>query len=226
MFVSSRDLYARAEAGWGAQPGVVAQRGGRGAVASAQTLTLEEPLDLAGIPHPRLLLYGTLRECVDARFLADVARERPSWQMVLIGPMAGMDVAPIARLPNVHLMGPRANERLPSYLQYSDICMIPYRDDDVTRAIDPVKVYEYLAAGKPVISTPLPELSRFEEVVTVVRTAPEFVATAERILSRPDPGKAVRQLQAVRDQSWDRRGSRAEELVRIALTQRIRHAHD
>jgi glycosyltransferase involved in cell wall biosynthesis len=144
---------------------------------------LAVPEDLARIPGPRLGFYGTLRDWVDFELLAHVARARPQWSIVLIGQKL-TDIGPIAGLPNVHLLGQKRHDDLPAYCKGFDVGMIPYRIDERMRFVNPLKLREYLSAGLPVVSTPVPEVSRYP--VHVASDGPGFVAAIERALGESD----------------------------------------
>jgi glycosyltransferase involved in cell wall biosynthesis len=147
------------------------------------------PDDLAAIPRPRLGFYGTLRDWVDFPLIAHVARARPQWQIVLIGQQL-TDTSAIAGLPNVHLLGQKRHDELPAYCKGFDLGLIPYRIDERMRFVNPLKLREYLSAGLPVVSTPVPEVARYAAHVHVAADGPAFVAAIERALG--ETGLAAR----------------------------------
>ena len=148
------------------------------------------PADLAAIPRPRLGFYGTLRDWVDFELIAHVARARPSWHVALIGQKL-TDTAAIDGLPNVHLLGQKPHHELPAYCKGFDVGLIPYRIDERMRFVNPLKLREYLSAGLPVVSTPVPEVARYAPHVHVAADAPGFVAAIERALGETE-GAAAR----------------------------------
>src|SRR5262249_13556278 len=115
----------------------------------------ELPEDLAALPRPIIGFYGTLQTWVDFDLLATIAARRPGWSFVLLG-QALTDVGKIARLPNVHLLGRRPHADLPAYCKGFDVGIIPYLIDERSEFVNPIKLREYLSAGLPVVSTPVP----------------------------------------------------------------------
>ena len=151
------------------------------------------PIDPAieALPHPRLVFQGAIVATkLDVRLLAQVAELRPAWSIVLVGPRGAGDptgdLSPLDQAPNIHLIGPRPAGDLPEVLRGADIGLIPYAINDLTRSVFPMKVYEYLAAGLPVLATPLPALDGVEAIETV-GSAEELVAVAERELAADCP---------------------------------------
>src|SRR5262249_55743245 len=120
--------------------------------------------DVRDLPRPRLGFVGGLSEWVDLGLVAHLARARPDWSLILVGPV-GIDAAPVRNLPNVRLLGPRPYAALPAYLVAMDEGLIPFEQSPVTYHADPIKAYEYLAAGLPVVATDLPALRRLAPLV-------------------------------------------------------------
>jgi glycosyltransferase involved in cell wall biosynthesis len=165
----------------------------------------EDP-GIAALPRPRLVFTGAVVEKkLDFGLIAEVARMRPDWSIALVGPVGEgdphTDVSALEALPNVHLLGPRGHERLPEVLRGADVGLIPYAVNDLTRSVFPMKVYEYLAAGLPVLSTPLPSLDGVEQVLRA-STPEQLVALAEAELAAD--GEAARRARsdAAAAHSW------------------------
>jgi hypothetical protein len=180
--------------------------------ARAASADLAVPADIAALPRPILGFWGLIQDWLDVPMMAAVARARPEWSIVLVGE-AATDVSALRALPNVHLLGRRTYEQLPAYAKGFDVGMIPFRINDLTRAVNPIKLREYLSAGLPVVSTALPEVSRYREVVSIAADAGEFVESCERILAAE---RAGRELAAQRGSSTDggggcRRGAEARQ---------------
>jgi glycosyltransferase involved in cell wall biosynthesis len=168
-----------------------------------------EPADQREIPGPRLGFFGVIDERIDQDLIAFVARARPEWQLVLIGPVVKIDPLGLPRLPNIHYLGPKAYKDLPAYLAGWDLALLPFAQNEATRFISPTKTPEYLAAGCPVVSTPIADVvDPYGEVGAVhIADSPErFVDEASRALAcdRGDPAwhRAVDAL--LKDMSWDR----------------------
>jgi hypothetical protein len=119
---------------------------------------------------------------------AAAAYKKPRWSFVLIGE-AATDIRPIQGLANVHLLGRRPYAQLPDYARGLDVGMIPFRVNDLTRAVNPIKLREYLSAGLPVVSTPLPEVERYRQLVGIARDADEFVLACSRAMARAGASK-------------------------------------
>jgi glycosyltransferase involved in cell wall biosynthesis len=178
------------------------------------------PDDLAAIPHPRLGFYGTLRDWVDFELIAHVARARPAWSIVLIGQQL-TDTSALAGLPNVHLLGQRRHDELPAYCKGFDVGLIPYKIDERMRFVNPLKLREYLSAGLPVVSTPVPEVARYAGNVHVAADGPAFVAAIERALGEAGPAARATRSAMMKLETWS---ARVAEVTRTvdSLSQRKR----
>jgi UDP-galactopyranose mutase len=132
---------------------------------------LAEPADQRGIPHPRLGFYGVIDERLDTELLAQLAVLRPEWQIVLVGPTVKVDPAALPQAPNIHYLGGKSYADLPSYLSGWDVALMPFARNEATRFISPTKTPEYLAGGKPVVSTPITDVVRQYGQTKAVRIA-------------------------------------------------------
>jgi len=151
--------------------------------------------------RPVLGFFGGIHEWFDGPLVAALARARPGWDVWLIGDTYHGDVDALRSLANVHLLGEVSYADLPRVSSGFDVGIIPFRVNRLTAATDPVKVYEMLAAGLPVVATDLPELARLAPHVAVARTAEEFVARVEEALAGPPEARAARHAVACRH-SW------------------------
>jgi glycosyltransferase involved in cell wall biosynthesis len=159
------------------------------------------PPDLAAIPGPRIGFYGTLRDWVDLDLIAHVARTRPDWHLILIGQQLD-DMSAVRGLANVHLLGQRPHSELPAYCKGFDVGMIPYRIDERMTFVNPLKLREYLSAGLPVVSTPVPEVTRYPHLAQVASTPDEFVAALTRALGEGGAAARAARSQAMQDETW------------------------
>jgi glycosyltransferase involved in cell wall biosynthesis len=174
------------------------------AFARALEPATEVPADLLAIPRPRIGFYGTLHDWVDMALLRELAQRRPEWSLVLIG-AAHTDVARLAALPNVHLLGRREHRDLPAYCKGFDAGIVPYRlDDPRMRFVNPIKAREYLSAGLPVISTPVPEVERLPEC-TVASGAAAFEEAIARALRQDCPERRRARSERMRTETWQHR---------------------
>jgi UDP-galactopyranose mutase len=143
----------------------------------ARTMTAD-PADQAGIPHPRIGYAGVIDERMNIELLGQMADLRPDWHFVMIGPVVKIDPAALPKNPNIHWLGGKAYKELPAYLAGWDVAMLPFAHNDSTKFISPTKTPEYLAAGKPVVSTSITDVVRpyaIEKVVRIADTPEEFV---------------------------------------------------
>jgi glycosyltransferase involved in cell wall biosynthesis len=169
------------------------------------------PVDTAleALPHPRLVFQGAIVATkLDVQLIADVAKLRPEWSIVLVGPRGAGDptgdLSPLDDAPNIHMIGARPADDLPQVLRGADVGLIPYAINDLTRSVFPMKVYEYLAAGLPVLATPLPALDGVEAIETV-GSAEELVAVAERELDLDAPERRRERSREAAGNSWEAR---------------------
>jgi glycosyltransferase involved in cell wall biosynthesis len=171
------------------------------------------PRDIADLPRPLLGYVGEIAPWLDAELVEAVAARHPHASIVLVGPHSDAAVARrLARSPNVHLLGRRPYAELPRYLHAFSVCLLPFRLTPLTDAVNPVKLYEYLASGKPVVTTPLPEVLPHADVVSVA-PAPAFPEAVGAALAAGGAGASARIARAA-ENTWERR----IESVRAALS--------
>ncbi len=179
--------------------------------------SLEIPGDMAAIVGEKILGYfGEVGDRIDWPLLREICYRHPRWHVVLIGGVSriGPDVA---GLENIHFMGKRDYGELPNYIKAFDVCLIPFKSDELTRYIYPTKLLEYLSAGKPVISSPIPDVKRFfSGVVGVAEDVDEFERVMERI--GEDRERVRKGMELARQASWESAVSSMEELLRAAIS--------
>lgn len=173
------------------------------------------PEDLAALPRPLVGYIGAVSPWLDQEMLLALVRAHPDWTVVLIGPV-DTGVASLEALPNVRLLGHREYKQLPAYLKGFDLTVIPFKINELTRGVNPVKLYEYLAAGKPVVSSDLPEVRPFRPVVAVARDPGEFVKMAEEELAGDSPEKVQGRMRLAEQHSWEARTAIIENLIKKA----------
>jgi len=180
-----------------------------------------DPEDQAPIPHPRLGFYGVIDERMDLELIDGVAEARPEWHIVMIGPVVKIEERSLPRRQNVHYLGGRTYHDLPRYIAGWDVALLPFARNESTRFISPTKTPEYLAAGKPVVSTSIRDVVRpYGELglARIADTVPDFVRACEDAM-REDA--AVRQHEAdafLSHTSWDRTWGGIRILLDRALT--------
>jgi UDP-galactopyranose mutase len=191
--------------------------------ARARSLAREsEPPDQRRLGWPRIGFFGVLDERLDRELLASVAAARPEWQLVLLGPVAKIDPEALPKAPNIHYLGAKAYEELPAYLAGWDVAVLPFARNESTRFISPTKTPEYLAAGCPVVSTPIADVvTPYGEqgAVRIADSPRRFVEEVEGALAtdRGDPAwhRAVAAL--LKDKSWDRTWEAMDRLLQGRL---------
>jgi glycosyltransferase involved in cell wall biosynthesis len=178
----------------------------------------EEPADLRAIPHPRVAYVGTIQGRVDVPLLRHAARARPSIHWVILGPIWDEpSLGDLRRLFNVHVLGSRPHAAIPAYLGAVDAGIIPHRVDRLTESMDPLKLYEYLAMGLPVVSTPVAGLAPFRSWVRIADTPDAFVQAVETALATDDPALREERRAAVIPCSWSARLATIHDAIRAAV---------
>lgn len=167
----------------------------------------QDPADQASIPHPRIGFYGVLDERLDRDLLREVAALRPHWHFVLIGPVVKIREADLPRAGNLHYLGQKSYAELPAYLGNWDVAMLPFARNASTRFISPTKTPEYLAGGRPVVSTPITDVVKpygEMKLVFIGETADDFVSAIEQALQNKD-GTWLKRVDAfLAESSWDK----------------------
>jgi glycosyltransferase involved in cell wall biosynthesis len=166
------------------------------------------PADLAGFARPLVGYVGALSHKLDRELLVDVAERIPEATFTLVGPVQ-CDVGPLLRRPNIRLLGARAHDDVPRYLKAFGAGIIPYRLTPYTETVYPTKLNEYLAMGIPVVSTPLPEVLRFNarhgDPVVVAGQAPAFAEGLRGALEADPAGAVERRIAVARQNDWEAR---------------------
>jgi glycosyltransferase involved in cell wall biosynthesis len=181
---------------------------------------MRAPEDQAALPHPRLGYHGVVDERLDLSLLAAVADARPDWCFVIIGPVVKIDPASLPRRPNLHFLGARPYTRLPAYLSGWDVALMPFARNEATRFISPTKTPEYLAAGRPVVSTSIHDVvSPYGDLglVRIADTPEDFVRACEATMTE-DPSETRPRVDAfLAEMSWDETWSRMKALLDAAV---------
>lgn len=183
---------------------------------------LPEPGDQARIAGPKLGFYGVIDERLDLELIAAVAAARPDWSLVMIGPVAKIDPAHLPRAANIHYLGQKDYAELPAHVAHWDVALMPFALTAATRFISPTKTPEYLAAGRPVVSTGITDVRRgYGDLpgVVIAGTVAEFVAGCETALAFAGDAGWLRGVDArLAASSWDETSQRMEALVEAAVT--------
>ncbi len=166
----------------------------------------DHPLQ-AHLARPRLGWCGVIDERVDLALVEALADARPQWQIVMVGPIVKIDPASVPRRPNIHWLGQQSYDDLPEFISGWDVCLLPFALNEATRFISPTKTLEYMACGRPAVSTPIRDVAEpYGEVVAIASTHAQFLAACEQVLGR-SPGQQARHAaalaQVVQGTSWD-----------------------
>lgn len=179
------------------------------------TPDLEEPQDLKQIPRPRMAFVGAITSWIDLRLLEKSARALPELQLLMIGPELisadPVSLQKLKRLPNVHFLGAKSFTDVPRYMHASDVLLVPRTYEPYSLACDPIKLYEYLATGKPVVSTAMPSAERFADVVFIGRDDESFIEGIRCALQR-NQAEGLQQAKLVDGLSWK---TRADQLMSL-----------
>ena len=167
---------------------------------------------LADIPKPIVGYYGAIADWFDLNLVAAAASACPRYSFVLIGQVHEVDTSGLAALPNVHLLGEKHYREIPLFLAHFDVCLIPFKRTALTKGVDPVKLYEYLSQGKPVVATDLAELPRDSDLLYIAADAADFIGKIELAMEeRGDRTKQAARVDYARANTW---ASRVELLDR------------
>jgi UDP-galactopyranose mutase len=186
----------------------------------AQSITAEPHPDLAQQPRPVLGYYGVIDERLDLQLLAEVADLRPDWTVALVGPVAKISERSIPARANILRLGQRDYAELPDILAGFDVALMPFARNEATRSISPTKTLEYLAGGKPVVSTPIADvLDLYADFVEIAETGEGFITAAERLLESSAQATRYRNRQArqvVAANDWNTIATRMLDLMALA----------
>ena len=178
---------------------------------------LAEPDDLKDIPHPRLGFFGVLDERIDFDLIAAVADLRPDWHWVIVGPVSGkIPESALARRDNIHYPGGKDYADLPAYLAGWDVAIMPFARNESTNSISPTKTPEYLAAGRPVVSTSIRDVVSMygdKGLVRIADTPEEFVAACEAAMHEDAAERLAKVDPLLAEMSWDKIWGQMHDLI-------------
>jgi|GEM_PF-2348977 len=160
---------------------------------------------LKDIKKPIIGYYGAIAEWFDTDTVEHIATQRPEWRIVLIGHTFGSDVGRLKKYKNVHLFEEMPYAQLPKYLYWFDVCIIPFKINELTLSTNPVKFYEFISSGKPVVSSKLPELLPYAEFLYLSEGKEEFLKNIEAALKENDENLIKRRVELARENDWEGR---------------------
>ncbi len=182
---------------------------------------IEEPADQRDLPHPRLGFYGVIDERLDTNLIGYIARKRPLWQIMLVGPVVKISQDSLPHEPNIHYLGMRDYKELPAYLSGWDVCLLPFARNESTEFISPTKTLEYMAAEKPIVSTPITDVKQpYSHIVYLGDTQEEFLAACDRALEAGEQERLQRtnlMRQVLAATSWDKTVRAMDEKIQNVL---------
>ncbi len=171
------------------------------------------PPSLVPAGHPCIGFVGGIGEWIDVELLDYLATRHPDWRLCLAGPVAaGVKLGMLPARPNVYMSGRISREHVPAFLREMDVCILPFKVNRLTAAVNPLKLFEYFAAGKPVVSAALSEVRAFVPLVTIAHGKQDFAAAIAQLLSCDD-GLGAERRSAARNHSWSVLLPRLEALV-------------
>ena len=171
------------------------------------------PEDLVRIPHPRIGFIGMID---NVRFDAELVRQlsdTAGHHVVMIGGVMPGAERLVPTKPNVHLLGMKKVSELPAYLKGLDVCLMPYRVNEATRNIFPLKLFEYMAAGKPIVATPIPAVMAYRDLLHVAGDSHSFTQMVERAIAEDDPAVVARRIECARRHTWEAHVARKAALI-------------
>jgi glycosyltransferase involved in cell wall biosynthesis len=178
-----------------------------------------EPADLAHIPGPRIVFMGLLAPWVDVELMTKAAKAYPNASLVVVGPVR-TDIEVLRKEPNVFLLGPRAYSEIPRYLAHCDAALIPFRQNALTRYVNPLKLLEYMASGLPVISTALPHTAALDGLVYWAHSSEEFIAQIGLALTGFSDAHRARCIAVAQENSWESRAQQFSDLLQNSLNKK------
>jgi len=187
-----------------------------------------DPIDQADLPHPRLGFYGVIDERMDLALLAALADLRPNWSFVMVGPIVKIDPSDLPQRANIAYLGAKSYDSLPDYAGGWGVALMPFASNESTRFISPTKTPEYLAAGLPVVSTPVRDVVRHYghlQAVEIAESAEQFANACDRALERAREPKGARwraeASAAIKNQSWHAVTAAMRTLIDGAIESRV-----
>jgi glycosyltransferase involved in cell wall biosynthesis len=193
--------------------------------AAARSADLPLPHEIAALEKPVIGYYGVIDERIDYELLRHLAESLPQAELVMVGPVVKVDPKELPQAPNIHWLGQRQYAELPAHVKGFDVCLMPFALNEATEYINPTKTLEYMAAGKPIVSTAISDVvHNFTPVVTVARSPEEFVAAVRAAIDAPNSEMVSRGLEQARANSWESIVARMERIIGDAMRARTSRA--
>jgi len=171
------------------------------------------------IPPPRIGFFGLLNSWLDFDLLSQVATEHPDWSFVFIGP-SQLSSSFLPKAPNVHFLGPVSYDNLPMYARHFDVALIPFKINSLTISVNPLKLMEYFALGLPVVSTPLPEVTKYKDCVFIASDAKTFGDAIQQALGEDSRKARISRPQIAKSHSWEKKALELRNWIEDALEEK------
>lgn len=187
------------------------------------------PADIQGLQKPLIGYVGTVAIWLDFDLILYAAQKRENYNFVFVGPLGGINTAKYNHIKNLYFLNSRPYQVLPNYIKHMDVMILPFKVNELTESVDPIKAYEYLAAGKQVVATDMPELYKFENLVRIAESKYKFVDLLDESLHEIKSGKHNPQIrfERIQDHTWTKRGEQVEKvLIRYLRSKAKRFAVD
>jgi glycosyltransferase involved in cell wall biosynthesis len=189
--------------------------------ATARSADLEVPREIASLTRPVVGYYGVIDERIDYDLLAALAASIPDAELVMVGPVVKVDPAELPQARNIRWLGQRQYAELPAHVKGFDVCLMPFALNEATEYINPTKTLEYMAAGKPIVSTAISDVvHNFTPVVAVAHSHAQFAQAVREAIESPNAELIARGLEQARSNSWESIVSRMERIIRDAVRTR------
>jgi glycosyltransferase involved in cell wall biosynthesis len=177
------------------------------------------PPELSNIAEPVLGYFGVVDERMDYELIGRLADADPGWSILMIGPITKVDHQSLPRRGNLHWMGQRSYAELPAFCKRFKVCLMPFARNEATEFINPTKALEYMATGRAIVSTAVPDVVRnFGRIVKIAGTPDEFISLCREAVAQPDTGAIQQGLAMVNENSWDSIVTQLERHVQKALS--------
>jgi glycosyltransferase involved in cell wall biosynthesis len=174
------------------------------------------PEEMLKIKKPILGFLGTIQYWIDFDLIRFIAFKNPGWSIVMIGPIGRLaEIEKIKSLPNVYLLGRKPYQEVPNYVKAFDVCLNPYKIDEVSKSCSPLKLYEYLASGKPIVSVDMPEARKFKNLIEIGLDYEDFLEKIQKVLDclPEDKAKIEMRIREAEKHSWDSRFLELEKIL-------------
>ena len=186
--------------------------------ASARSANLQLPREIAALEKPVIGYYGVIDERIDYDLLGHLAESLPEAALVMVGPVVKVDPSELPQAPNIYWLGQRQYAELPAHVKGFDVCLMPFALNEATEYINPTKTLEYMAAGKPIVSTAVSDVvHNFTPVVAVAHSPQEFVTAVRAAIEAPSAELIARGLEQARANSWESIVARMKRIIRDAV---------